>query len=289
MNNFIRKASIALTAAAMTAGSLVTTMPVHAAEQPRVVYVSAAITQLHSNPDEHVTNNGFALQGDALTFIEKSGTDYDLSYTISPSGVASSKYHDEVYYRVSNGKTTGYVNAKDCSDTPVEATDISYTVELEDDVSESAKTELENTLATLPENCRLQLKGLKFHIGNGVFEKMGGNGTIVGDYRENSFTINLKPQYVSYAVLHECGHHFDFLLGCKYGVLGNGSYKISYSPEFTRIFSEEAATSGLGAHAMANTLEYFASAVSMYFTQPGTLQKNAPQTYAFVSAAMQMF
>lgn len=299
MNHFVRKASIALAADSLTIGSLITVMPVHAAEQPRVVYVASGIVQLQVRPGKTSTSrsNGAVVQGDALTFIVTEETQYTSSvapsaseifgYSVSPSGIATVNGDSEVYYHVTDGTISGYINAKDCSDVPVEAPSVNYGVQLESGVSESARTELQNALSILPANCKAQLKGVTFNIGDSIFSSTENTG-FTGLYYASSSTINLRTQYVSYAAIHECGHHFDVVLGRKCNMAALGKCWFSSTDEFVRIFHEEAAASGLGSHATENTREYFASAVKKYFEQPKALKKNAPQTYAFVSAAMQM-
>ncbi len=115
--------------------------------------------------------------------------------------------------------------------------------------------------------------------------QMGAKGYIIEGvtvYKQKVIALNSNKQYALDALNHEMGHYFDYTMGGQVGFL-------SEKPDFMTIYQVEAKNSGLGEYVTSNVLEYYAQAFKMIRENPEALQTKAPQTYLYVTTALQSF
>jgi hypothetical protein len=83
--------------------------------------------------------------------------------------------------------------------------------------------------------------------------------------QNNSFSI-------SYCTIHEVGHALDFI-----------NNFVSYDNKWKKIYETEAVNSGLTSYFTSSSSEYFAETFQKFFIDPEELEKDAPQTYEYLS------
>ena len=101
------------------------------------------------------------------------------------------------------------------------------------------------------------------------------------------------PGKIKLAAIHEQGHHIDYVLGKKYGVVVKSGYYEGYnffsgSDEFVAIYNAEVGKSGYGSWATYAAAEYFAESFRYYFEDQQRVATNTPQTYAYLQKIMAM-
>lgn len=104
----------------------------------------------------------------------------------------------------------------------------------------------------------------------------GAYGSVQGcfDTFTNAVYIEDRKKACTEAVVHECGHVYDWYSG-----------NLSNTEEFSTLYQKEkeAFLKIASKHAVSNTCEYFAESFYFYFKNEYALKTNCPQTHAYLN------
>lgn len=198
---------------------------------------------------------------------------------------------DNGWYRVSSTGGAAWVDGADCTvDDPLILTEGCRLIP-GTGAGASSATEAKALFDTIPDPLKPLFSGIDIYLDrNRLRENYVGNNDVnqlAGIYVYGK-EIDIDAEYVGSALLHECGHHIDYVIGEKYKIgktfgLYQGVYMLSYTDEFLKIFNLEAQPSGLiAAHPNKEPAEYFASAFEKYVENPAGLLQSAPLTYMYI-------
>lgn len=242
------------------------------AEGPAVLYTDYEEVKLYNGPGEEYTpitsvDFGTELLVDAMT--------------------------DNAWYRLHSDGETLWVEGADCSVEGPLSLQGGAQISLGDGVDSSQVNILRAEYNKMPASCQALFSGITFYLDQSrIYTSYFGPidpSNISGMYQYGK-EIDLVPVNLSYSVLHECGHHIDYMLGKGEGLLASdglykGAYMYSHSEGFKSVFDKEWQRSGLlENHPTKDPAEYFAQAFSLYIQSPEKLLNLAPYTYAYMAS-----
>lgn len=242
------------------------------AEGPAVLYAGYEDVKLYNGPGEEYTpvlsvDLGTELLVDAMT--------------------------DNAWYRIHSDGDPFWVEGIDCSVEDPLSLPGGAQISLGDDVDSSQIKSLREEYNKMPASCQSLFTGITFYLDQSrIYTSYFGPmdpSNIAGMYQYGK-EIDLVPDNLSYSVLHECGHHIDYMLGKSAGILVSdglykGAYMYSHSEGFKSVFEKEWQRSGLiNDHPTKDPAEYFAQVFSLYVQSPEKLLNLAPYTYAYMAS-----
>lgn len=242
------------------------------AEGPAVLYAEFENVRLYNGPGDEYTpvssvDFGTELLVDAMT--------------------------DNAWYRIHSDGGTLWVEGTDCSVEDPLSLPGGAQIALGEGVDSSQADILRAEYNKMPASCQSLFSGITFYLDQSrIYTSYFGPmdpSNISGMYQYGK-EIDLVPVNLSYSVLHECGHHIDYMLGKGAGILVSdglykGAYMYSHSEGFKSVFDKEWQHSGLiNDHPTKDPAEYFAQTFSLYVQSPEKLLNLAPYTYAYMAS-----
>ena len=243
-----------------------------ASEGPAILYVDSASVSLYNGPGEEYTPVSSVAFGTELTVDAMA---------------------DNAWYRVSTDSDELWVNGAECSLFDPLSLPGGARIILGEGVDAAQAEALRQEYDRMPASCQALFSGITFYLDQSrIWENYNGSvslNSIAGMYQYGK-EIDLVPGNLSHSVIHECGHHIDYVLGKQAGIkvtegTYTGAYLYSHSNGFQAVFNLECASSGLlDSHPTKDPAEYFAQAFKLYIQEPAKLRNIAPATHAYMES-----